>query len=108
MDILIPLLLVLAMYLLPELFRRRKKTYEYPKIPDSANLAKTKPRLSQRSFKICKRRKPEVRNCGEQLNRKETVLTPVDDLFSQQDLIRGIVFTEILQRPKALAYRKKK
>lgn len=36
MDALIPLLLMLVLYLVPELLKRRKKTqkYEYPDIPD--------------------------------------------------------------------------
>lgn len=109
MDILIPLLLVLAMYLIPELLRRRGKPYEYPQIPDNPDLytAKEPDVEKEKSVKVHKVLHKEPYKVPISNYQEEKEDEPISEGFSQNDLIRGIIFSEILQRPRGLPYRLK-
>lgn len=119
MDALIPLLLMLALYLLPELLKKRKKPkeYQYPDIPDrEPQPIEIKPPKS--TFKHIPQLiiEPTVAALKKSTGSPQTAVTmpavvdmphtiepvsPWQGKLSLQTVKNGLVFSEILQPPRA-------
>ncbi|BBB92786.1 MAG TPA: hypothetical protein PKA28_02825 [Methylomusa anaerophila] len=121
MDVLIPLLLMVLLYVVPELLKRRKtKEYEYPDIPDTPD-TKIPPEMANTPTPIHKM---------EQVNQEEPVgdlsayashpfaaannmpppvnipqvrevISPWREKLTSQTIANGIIFAEILLPPRA-------
>ena len=118
MDILMPLLLMLVMYLLPELLKRRKqpKDYEYPDIPETvpqpADIKpveiKSKP-ISQAAGYLTETApktsiippKPLHMPAAVDVPHFIEPVSPWAGKVSPQMVQNGLIFAEIIQPPRA-------
>ncbi|SHI37596.1 hypothetical protein [Propionispora hippei] len=106
MDIIIPILLMLVLYLLPELLRRGKpKKYEYPEIPEPA------PPANMPSGPPVKGSKPAVLPAYPEVVIPQTAVSlastdkttgVVPSLSVDRNmLLQAVIYSEILQKPRA-------
>ncbi|WP_094602896.1 hypothetical protein SPSIL_026130 [Sporomusa silvacetica DSM 10669] len=119
MDTLIPLLLLLVLYLVPELLKRRKKTteYKYPDIPDKvpqpANMksaeSKAKPIHTPATDFIVETPKTWAASPEPAITMPASVNvphmtdagSPWQGKLSPQLIQNGLIFSEIIQPPRA-------
>jgi len=119
MDALIPLLLMLALYLVPELLKKRKnpKEYQYPDLPDrEPQSIEIKP--AKGTFKHIPQliTEPAVAALKKTAGSPQTVVSmpaavnmphtiepvpPWQGKLSPQTVKNGLIFSEILQPPRA-------
>lgn len=112
MDIIIPILLMLVLYLVPELLRRGKpKKYEYPEIPE--------PPVDMPSIPPVKVSKPVVLPVYPEVVIPQAAVSPasIDKAggapglsVERNMLLQAVIYSEILQKPRAYRpiYQKRK
>lgn len=120
MDTLIPLLLMLLLYLIPELLKRRKqpKEYKYPDIPDKIPLPVE---MKSKPVEIKAKQVQPALNTAQhtsensEISQKPTVTmpppvtvphttetgSPWQGKLSPQIVQNGLIFAEIIQPPRA-------
>ncbi|SMC93918.1 hypothetical protein [Sporomusa malonica] len=119
MDILIPLLLMLVMYLVPELLKRRKqpKEYEYPDIPEKVpqpidikpaeiKVKHTPQQTAEVAVEAPKTwaipPKPAISMpTAVTVSHFSEPATPWEGKVSPQMVQNGLIFAEIIQPPRA-------
>lgn len=119
MDALIPLLLMLALYLVPELLKKRKnpKEYQYPDVPDrepqpieikpAKSTVKHIPQLiiepAVTAFKKTAGSPQTAVSMPAAVDIPHTVVpvSPWQGKLSQETVKNGLIFSEILQPPRA-------
>lgn len=106
MDIIIPILLMLVLYLVPELLRRGKpKKYEYPEVPEPA------PPADMPSVPPAKGSKPAALSAYPEVVIPQTVVSLADTdkaagaapglSVERNMLLQAVIYSEILQKPRA-------
>lgn len=114
MDIIIPILLMLVLYLVPELLRRGKpKKYEYPEIPEPA------PPADMPSVPPAKVSKPVALPAYPEVVIPQAAVSPASAdktgvaprlSVERNMLLQAVIYSEILQKPRAYRpiYQKRK
>ncbi|WP_425057567.1 hypothetical protein SCACP_20830 [Sporomusa carbonis] len=120
MEGLIPLLLMLVLYLVPELLKRRKQPeeYKYPEIPDKplppSDISSTDVKIKAIPQETVFEQAPEPKNIWPVIPKAPVVMpstgnvpkitdsvSPWQGKLSPQMVQNGLIFAEIIQPPRA-------
>lgn len=105
MDIIIPILLMLVLYLVPELLRRGKpKKYEYPEVPEPAPPADMPSVPPAKSSKPVALPYPEVviPQTVVSLASADKAAGAAPGLSVERNmLLQAVIYSELLQKPRA-------